>query len=113
MGRKLISSLACAAALSTVACGDITAPTAERQTTRTAALTVRVLEYIDQVTPIPGVLVIVDGALAGTTAGNGELIVQVPVDTEIDVTVTSPHYAPAGAAATVRGPERWTFWLRE
>ena len=121
----IMRTIAAITFLACVSCGDPLAPTSDtrpdsrpdtRPDNRTAVtLTVRVLEYIDQTTPIPGVDVYIDGEHRGRTAADGALIVAAPLGREIAVRVAYPYYNDeSSATAALSGPgEVWSFWLRE
>jgi hypothetical protein len=101
-----VLSTACAGSPSPVA------PTTPVAITPSASvnLTVRVLTRGTEV-PITGARVFQNSAAVGTTNAGGELRTNVPVDVEFQIDVTAPGYVGFGVTGTVRGEERWTFYL--
>ncbi len=79
-------------------------------------LTVLVLEYSDQTSPIGNATITthsVDARDESTsTSVDGIAIVQVPTGLEVRIDAAAAGYRPFAAAGTVTAPgERWTFFL--
>lgn len=89
-----------------------TAPTplAAQSPRSSAALTVRVLTRTTE-QPITGATVFQNRDAVGLTDGGGELRTNVPVGVEFAIDVSAPGFVGFGAAGTVNGEERWTFYL--
>ena len=74
------------------------------------ALTVRVLERGTQL-PLAEALVLRDNDVVGRTDGDGMAQAKVPVGVEFQIGVKAAGFVSIGAAGTVTGHERWTFYL--
>lgn len=95
-----------------VACVGTKSPTAPAPVTasKTVELTVRVLTRATE-HAVTGAMVYQNGAVVGVTTENGELRTNVPFDSDFRIDVAAPGFVGFGAAGTVRGDERWTFYL--
>jgi hypothetical protein len=112
--RTLARLLIVSAILST-ACAEtrsVTAPTAAVPISSSAStdLTVRVLTRGGEL-PIAGATVFQNSTAIGITNRVGELRTNVHVDVEFHIEVSAPGYLGFDVAGTVRGAERWTFYL--
>jgi hypothetical protein len=73
-------------------------------------LTVRVLTRGTE-QPITGASVFQNSTAVGRTNTGGELRTNVPVDVEFHIDVSAPGFVGFGVTGTVKGSERWTFYL--
>lgn len=98
-----------------MACTETPVPAAPTRSVTTSPsasvdLTVRVLTRETEI-PITGARVFQNSTAVGATDAGGELRTNVPVEVEFRIDVAAPGYVGFGATGTVRGQERWTFYL--
>lgn len=102
------------AALVCSACGAAS-PVAPTAAPLTASLTVRVVSYADQTSPIAGALVAVDDfhafRVVQKTDARGVLTVDVPIGVDLTVRAGATGYLSFAASGTLKAAETWTFYL--
>jgi hypothetical protein len=119
MTRAVSSVFTIALATLAAACGGAGAlsPVAPSAAPATAMLTVRVVEYADQTSPIAHAIVAVDDfasfRIVEATDERGVLAVSVPIGVELTVRASANGYTSFAATGTLKNAETWTFYLTE